>query len=242
MTDVAAFLDAAVDACIEIDKRLSLRDEALFVPHECGAGGDVSMGFDLAAEAIALKHLGRFGRVVSEESGEIGEGAATIVLDPLDGSDNYASGFPLYGVSVALEEAGETTAALVCDLSARRCFVRAGDDHVVFPLYARSLKAKVQRNPHAKVGIFEKARNHPKAAEALVHEGLKFRVPGAVALSFAYAHYVNYVLFFGTMRAYDMQAGLHLCRDLHRYVDDKVAFAAQERSVYDALCRIFEVS
>ena len=240
--DSDAFVEAAVDACIAIDKRLNERlDPVLFVPHERGAGGDVSMGFDLEAEKIAVEYLGSFGTICSEESGMIGEGPCRIILDPLDGSDNFRSGFPYYGVSIALVEGKETRVGLVCDLSAKRCFLRTPLTHVHFPLYARTLQNAVRPNPHAIVGIFEKARKHPEAAIRLSETGLKFRAPGAVALSFAYAHYVNYVLFLGTMRPYDMQAALYLCSDLHCYVDETTAIAAKDRDVFETLLEIFEL-
>ncbi len=242
MAEYGAFVQASVDACIEIDGRLNgARDESLFAMHDVGAGGDRSFGFDLEAERIAVKHLSRFGTICSEESGSIGEGECRIVLDPLDGSDNFLSGFPFYGVSIALVEGEQTRVGLVCDLASKRCFLRTPDRHVTFPLYARTLETPVIRNPHAKVGLFEKARHRPDGARALVERGWKFRTPGAVALSFAHAHYVKYVLFFGTMRPYDMQAALYLCGDLHHYVDDAVAIVAQERGTFETLLEIFEL-
>ena len=72
------------------------------------AKGDEVKLFDLAADEAALAVLGDFGVslvVVSEESGrrEIGAGAQyRLVLDPVDGSDNWARGLPLSALSCAV--------------------------------------------------------------------------------------------------------------------------------------------
>jgi len=242
LPDLGTFIDAAVDACIAIDLILLDRsDPERFKARERGAGGDISMGYDLAAEAEAVRHLSPFGTICSEESGIIGNGPCRIIIDPLDGSDNYASGFPYYGVSIALTVEGQVLVGLVCDLGSRRCFLKTADRHVVFPLYARSLQQPVTKNPAAKVGIFEKARHRIDAAVTLTDMGLKFRSPGAVALSFAQAHYVKYVLFFGTMRPYDMEAALYLCSDLHCYVGEEIAIVAQDPDTFGILLDVFKI-
>jgi myo-inositol-1(or 4)-monophosphatase len=72
------------------------------------AKGDEVKLFDLAADDTALAALGDFDVsmvVVSEESGcqEIGAGAQyRLVLDPVDGSDNWARGLPLSALSCAV--------------------------------------------------------------------------------------------------------------------------------------------
>jgi len=60
-----------------------------------GAGGDVSSRLDLYAEEVFVKHLKDFGRIESEESGIIGKGEQQIILDPIDGSANAMSAFPI---------------------------------------------------------------------------------------------------------------------------------------------------
>ena len=72
------------------------------------AKGDEVKLFDLAADDAALAVLRKFEVplvVVSEESGrrEIGSGAQQrLVLDPVDGSDNWARGLPLSALSCAV--------------------------------------------------------------------------------------------------------------------------------------------
>ncbi len=94
------------------------------------AKGDRVRAFDVAANEAACAYLGdRFPwpvEVLSEESAPrrlgAGEPEFTVVLDPVDGSDNFARGIAPSAVAVALVPAGEPIAvdtvqfALVGDL------------------------------------------------------------------------------------------------------------------------------
>lgn len=53
--------------------------------------------------------------VVGEELGAVGPSARRWLVDPLCGTLNFAAGVPVFGVNVALEEDGVTTAAAVVD-------------------------------------------------------------------------------------------------------------------------------
>jgi len=57
-------------------------------------------------------------RVWGEETGEaggVGDGRFRWIVDPLDGTVNYAHGFPIYCVSIALEIDGQVAVAVVLD-------------------------------------------------------------------------------------------------------------------------------
>jgi myo-inositol-1(or 4)-monophosphatase len=80
--------------------------------------GDISQSFDLAAERCAQEFLQREaprGLLLSEESGTLVLGQAPpelrFVLDPVDGSDNYARGLGLSAVCLAVLPAGESLTA-----------------------------------------------------------------------------------------------------------------------------------
>jgi myo-inositol-1(or 4)-monophosphatase len=54
--------------------------------------------------------------VLGEEGGEIvGDEDARWIVDPLDGTTNFAHGFPMFAVSIALEKAGEVVLGVVHD-------------------------------------------------------------------------------------------------------------------------------
>lgn len=50
---------------------------------------------------------------LGEEGGRRGEGAFLWLIDPLDGTHNYARGFPWFAVSIALQHHGRTVAGVV---------------------------------------------------------------------------------------------------------------------------------
>jgi myo-inositol-1(or 4)-monophosphatase len=73
-----------------------------------GKGGDVTAALDKAAEDVVLAHFDTGGvRIVSEEVGIRGEGAVTVLVDPIDGSQNAERAIPYFALSVAVAE-GDT--------------------------------------------------------------------------------------------------------------------------------------
>jgi fructose-1,6-bisphosphatase/inositol monophosphatase family enzyme len=73
---------------------------------------------DLDADRAALSVLSAAPvRVVSEESGESGDGDVTIVIDPIDGSTNCDRGIPFFSVSIAVVRDGHVTEGLVRNLA-----------------------------------------------------------------------------------------------------------------------------
>ncbi len=73
---------------------------------------------DLRSEELILAELRRCfpgDAVLAEESGESGSGPRTWIVDPLDGTINYANGIPIYCVSIALVEDGIPVLGVVHD-------------------------------------------------------------------------------------------------------------------------------
>jgi myo-inositol-1(or 4)-monophosphatase len=70
-----------------------------------GMGGDTTAALDKAAEDAVLAHFELEGvRIVSEEVGIRGEGATTVVVDPIDGSQNAERAIPYFALSVAVAD------------------------------------------------------------------------------------------------------------------------------------------
>ncbi|HKW91910.1 MAG TPA: inositol monophosphatase family protein [Methylomirabilota bacterium] len=62
--------------------------------------------------------------ILAEERGAVpGRASHRWIVDPLDGTTNYAHGLPIYGVSVALEADGALAVGVVYDPSREECFV-----------------------------------------------------------------------------------------------------------------------
>lgn len=79
---------------------------------------------DLAAEAFIIERIKSYyprHQILAEESGAsetrfAGEGLDyRWIIDPLDGTTNYAHGYPCFCVSIALEHKGEITLGVICD-------------------------------------------------------------------------------------------------------------------------------
>lgn len=226
-----------IQACIKANEEISLVlkdgiDASLFEKTEVGAGGDISSKLDLMAEAVFIKYLSPFGQIESEESGVIGEGVDKIIIDPIDGSSNALSLFPYYGTSVAKVNAeGILDAAIVCNLANQDIFFTTVSNGV----QQGKLFSENFHTPHVvdqpEVGLFEKAYAHPELVAVLDEKKLKFRAPGAIALSLAYARSVNYVLYVGAFRIYDFAAGLALCEGLEVIVEEDYVIVSKEKVI-----------
>jgi len=84
---------------------------------------------DLAAEKLVLEMIGRnFPRdaILSEEAGRHGvESPRTWLVDPLDGTTNYAHRFPFFAVSIALEVEDDRVLGVVYNPHMREFFEAA---------------------------------------------------------------------------------------------------------------------
>ncbi|HEY8446281.1 MAG TPA: inositol monophosphatase family protein [Thermomicrobiales bacterium] len=92
---------------------------------------DLVTDADQASEALIVSRIREAfpdHRVLGEESGEVGENANDRdqygwVIDPLDGTTNYAHGYPHFAVSIALERSGEVLLGVVYDPMLDELFV-----------------------------------------------------------------------------------------------------------------------
>ncbi|OQX05128.1 MAG: hypothetical protein BWK76_27885 [Desulfobulbaceae bacterium A2] len=98
-------LTAAVEAALAAGAILRERYEK---PHQVTMKGEIDLvtEADLASEAIILEILARRApgiAVLAEESGRHpGSGERCWIIDPLDGTTNFAHGFPVFAVSIGL--------------------------------------------------------------------------------------------------------------------------------------------
>jgi myo-inositol-1(or 4)-monophosphatase len=230
-----------IQACITANEEIATAlkegfDTSWYEKTEVGAGGDVSSRLDLFAEEVFFKHLSSFGQIESDESGIMGEGEVKIIIDPIDGSSNALSLFPYYGTSVAkVNEEGLLDAAVVCNLANGDIFIKSENAAVLQgKLFSKDFHER-EISSASEIGLFEKAYAHPQIVAALDREGLKFRAPGAIALSLAYAHTVEYVLFIGMFRIYDFAAGLALCEGLEVIVEQDYVIVSKDKSVLEKI-------
>ena len=80
---------------------------------------------DARAEAIIVDRLAAAfpdDAILAEERGaRAGRSGRRWIIDPLDGTTNYAHGLPIFGVSIGLEAAGRVVLGVVYDPSRARC-------------------------------------------------------------------------------------------------------------------------
>ncbi|MDT7920933.1 MAG: inositol monophosphatase family protein [Meiothermus sp.] len=139
-------------------------------------------------ELIAARHPDHV--VLGEEQGQDREGAFRWIVDPLDGTVNYAHGFPFYAVSIGLEAHGEVVLGVILD-TARGDLFTATKGGGAF-MNGRPVRV----SPRATLVGSLLATGFPydvsKDTENLVYfqraltRGLMVRRPGAAALDLAY--------------------------------------------------------
>lgn len=230
MFDYNSFTNAVIEANEElywyINTHMSSSDleESLTV----GYGGDNTLNIDLIAENIFIKHLSSFGDIFSEEAGLLSSNSnIKIIIDPLDGSHNFLSQLPYYGTSVALKIDDEIKAGYVVNLVNHIMIYRVNDNlKQINILNKKEIDLLEIKNPQ--VGVFERAYSFPKICKKLKEKRIKFRSPGAVAISLAYAKNYNFVLFAGSLREFDIAAALYISRDIFIHKEEKFLIMAKK--------------
>ncbi|MDH5464689.1 MAG: hypothetical protein OEW60_03610 [Thiovulaceae bacterium] len=233
---IETFLDSSIKACQEVqDLLLSSRTSDDFDVKEIGEGGDQSLLIDIKAEKIFFDHFLPTFALYSEEYGAKGEGDFRIILDPIDGSDNLVSEFPYYGASMALQFQENTIAAVVCNLVNGALFFRKDGEQPLQMSLTNTRPFPLIKNIHAKVGIFEKSSLYTDIIDKLMINKLKFRSPGAVALSLVYAYSARYMIFIGNERIFDIEAGLFIVDELPMYRDGNVIIVTHDQILLQKL-------
>ncbi len=110
-------LEGAIETAREAGALLLERAGGELDVREKGLRGDLVTEADRASEALIVARLQRDfpgSSIVAEEGGaHRGTGEGRWIVDPLDGTTNYAHGYPLYCVSIAYARGGELIAGVV---------------------------------------------------------------------------------------------------------------------------------
>lgn len=230
------FLKQAFRANLKINKYLkNIKSNDLKQLHK-GFGGDKTTKADLTAERIFVKYLKNFGQIISEESGIIGSGKDKIIIDPIDGSSNLMSKFPYFGTSVALKQDGACTEAMVVNQINSDVFIYENQKAKKGKLKDKIFK-KIPKNKSSKIGIFENSRKSLKLCDKLNENGFKYRSPGALALSICYANDVDFVLFCGKVREFDIAAAIKIVSNLYIFMDEKKILISKHKQIFDTISK-----
>lgn len=111
LQDLQRFLDVATEAALAGGAVLQHYWRNLSSIQEKGRSGDLVTDADRASEVAVLDVLKRHlpsHAILAEESGQLGQSDNPLLwaIDPLDGTTNYAHGYPLCAVSIGLLVAG----------------------------------------------------------------------------------------------------------------------------------------
>ena len=120
---MSEFLDAAIEVAAEAGQILMAHRGVSF---ELKGAYDLVTAADRASEQLVIERLRkRFPQhgIVAEEGGRAEMDAELRwYVDPLDGTTNFAHGYPMWNVTLALAKKGEVIAGVVYDPLNRELF------------------------------------------------------------------------------------------------------------------------
>jgi len=156
---------------------------------------DIVTEADRMSEEIVMTEINRKfpdHNILSEESAEIERGSRyRWVIDPLDGTTNYAHGFPVFCVSIALEKDGQIVTGVIYNPVSDELFVAgkgegaslngsgitvSGTTEISKSLLATGFPYDIRRDPNNNINQFN----------AMALEAQAIRRAGSAALDLAY--------------------------------------------------------
>ncbi|MBI4456639.1 MAG: inositol monophosphatase [Acidobacteria bacterium] len=193
-------------------------------------GQDLLTEHDVAAERIILEILRRRfpdHRILAEESGEVGAPGGTYcwIVDPLDGTQNYAHGVPHFDVSLSLIDGddvllGVTYAPIAHELlwAAKGCGAFLGDRPIHVSETADLADAVVTTSLPSD---WRRARRLLHFHTRLIGRSLSQRRAGAAALDMAYVAAGRFdAMTHPEIQPWDVSAGLALVREAGGKITD----------------------
>jgi len=228
-----SFLKSCKKVSKQIIKILHHKDKTLFKKQKKGFGGDVSMKIDLIAEHIFIKEFSKQGNIFSEEIGFIdNKSNYTFVIDPIDGSFNISNGFPYYGSSIAMKNKnGKVIKAFIINLATGDYFYKDKKIKIENNLFYD----KTQTLSLNEMILFEKSYANLDICQKLAKNNIKYRSPGALALSLALGHRCKAVIFRGDIRDFDIAAGIYFNNDLHIKIKNNIILMAKRKKDFKEL-------
>lgn len=180
---------------------------------------DIVTASDKAAEKAACdtiwSRLPR-SRVLGEEGGWQGQGETTWIIDPIDGTSNFASGLPFFSVSIAAYHAGKPVCGIVYDPMREELIMAAGgrltlNGIVVKPFLRGRTDREVELLSNAPYEGERPSRAAQEAHADLVNSFRAVRRLGSCALHLAYVAVGRVATGYESkFNAWDIAAGIQL--------------------------------
>ncbi len=180
---------------------------------------DIVTASDKAAEATACEIIWSrlpASRILGEEGGLQGEGDTTWIIDPIDGTSNFASGLPFFCVSIAAYHAGEPVCGIVYDPIREELFMASGgrltlNGAEVKPFLRGRSDREVELLSNAPYEGERPSRAAQEAHADLVNSFRAVRRLGSCALHLAYVAAGRVaVAYESKFSAWDIAAGIQL--------------------------------
>jgi len=183
---------------------------------------DYASEVDSLAETEIIRELRRAYpdfAILAEESGAMGKGRQTFVIDPLDGTSNFLRGFPHFCVSIALVENGEPTDGVIFDPLRNELFTASRGAGAL--LNDKKIRVGERKDLSGSMLITgfpprERPRLGPQldTIRGLLGEAEDFRRTGSAALDLAYVATGRADAYFEAgVKAWDIAAGMLLVRE-----------------------------
>ena len=211
----------AIDAATKGGEALAARFEGERIVEHKGTI-DLVTDADTAAEAATLAVIReRFPdhAILAEEAGASGAAPWRWIVDPLDGTTNYAHRIPQLCTSVACEFGGEVVAAAIVDPLRGECFIAARGQGA----FLNGRRLQVTRTSELQQALLATGfpySVHERADEVLALFGAFLRRArglrrfGAAALDLAWLAAGRYDGFFEMeLKAWDIAAGILIVRE-----------------------------
>ncbi len=157
--------------------------------------------------------------IMAEEGGEtVGSSEYRWYVDPLDGTTNFAHGFPVYNVTLALEHKGELIAGVVADPTRNEFFTAERGSGAFLNGERISVSKAATLNVALAATGFPSRKRHTNVNVHYFHQVSMLthgvRRPGAAAIDLAYVAAGRVDMFWEfSLNPWDVAAGILLIRE-----------------------------
>ncbi len=196
---------------------------------------------DHAAEQCVIDHIRKHfpgHRILAEERGRVEESTSPYlwVVDPLDGTTNFAHGYPAYGVSIGVEHRGRCILGVVFDPSRNELFT--GVEGGGAQLNGRPIRVSRTRDLDSSLlvtgfayNIRESARNNLDHFVTFALKAQGIRRTGSAALDLCYVACGRFDGFWEiSLNPWDMAAGSVIAREAGGHLTN---FSGSNLSIYE---------
>jgi myo-inositol-1(or 4)-monophosphatase len=235
---MAAYLEAAMEIAREAGALVSNFAERK-IPFELKGEFDLVTEADRASEALIVERLQtRFPThaILGEEGGDrAAESEYRWYVDPVDGTTNFAHGFPVYNVTLGLERAGELIAGVIFDPTRNEMFAaeKGGgaylNGHRIQVSKAASADAALVATGFPSKRRHENVNIHFYYQMAMVTHGVRRAGAAAIDLAYVACGRLDGFWEFG-LSPWDMAAGILLIEEAGGRVSDMKGGAHTLRS------------